>query len=465
MAKQEKIPRLGRHAPTGQGRVRLSGTDHYLGVWPSDAEDPPTEVKTAYDRLIARWLGGARRPIAKAGKSNASSEPVAVDGDPDAISVAEVVLRYLKHADAYYRDADGVPTSEATCIRGALRPLVYLFGQTAAKDFGPKSLKAVTELLISGYEHPRYGRHRPLSRRGVNGKNSRIKRLFRWAGGEELVPSSVWHTLQCVPGLQRGRTRAGERPPILPVPTSDVEKVLPLLSPSAAGLVRLQTFTGCRPGEAVRCRLDEMDRSRAVWLWRPRRHKNSHRGHERVIAVGPQAQAVILDRVRIRCPLCGIEGRPARIGGRDGATCGPCADRLDEQGVEGPHRREETTPPDEFLFSPARDREERFEDRRANRKTRVQPSQKCRKKSDAKRTPGPAYSRLGLAQAVTRACKVAGVEPWAPNRLRHSFATLARQAFGLEGAQAALGHAKADVTQLYAARDVGLASRIASEIG
>jgi site-specific recombinase XerC len=54
---------------------------------------------------------------------------------------------------------------------------------------------------------------------------------------------------------------------------------------------------------------------------------------------------------------------------------------------------------------------------------------------------------------------------WHPNQLRHSFATEARRRFGLEAAQVSLGHAAADVTQVYAERDLTLAARVAAEIG
>ena len=47
----------------------------------------------------------------------------------------------------------------------------------------------------------------------------------------------------------------------------------------------------------------------------------------------------------------------------------------------------------------------------------------------------------------------------------HAVATAVRRRYGLEAAQVALGHSKADVTQVYAERDQGLAERIAREIG
>ena len=54
---------------------------------------------------------------------------------------------------------------------------------------------------------------------------------------------------------------------------------------------------------------------------------------------------------------------------------------------------------------------------------------------------------------------------WSANQLRHSRATEVRRRYGLEAAQVALGHARADVTQVYAERDLALAEQIALEIG
>ena len=63
------------------------------------------------------------------------------------------------------------------------------------------------------------------------------------------------------------------------------------------------------------------------------------------------------------------------------------------------------------------------------------------------------------------ACKAAAIPHWHPHQLRHTHATEVRRRFGLEAAQAALGHSKADVTQLYAERDLALAAKVAAELG
>jgi site-specific recombinase XerC len=55
--------------------------------------------------------------------------------------------------------------------------------------------------------------------------------------------------------------------------------------------------------------------------------------------------------------------------------------------------------------------------------------------------------------------KVNGVG-WHPNQLRHTVATEVRARFGLVAAQAVLGHAKADVTQVYAERDLTRAAEV-----
>ena len=244
-----------------------------------------------------------------------------------------------------------------------------------------------------------------------------------------------------------------------------VEKTLPKLNAQLRGVVRFLLWTGARPGEACAVRLADLDRSNPVWVYRPPQHKGSHHGKARAIAVGPRAQEVLCEFVRIRCPLCGVEGRPPRIGSRDGALCGPCADRMDEQAAVGPWPRVECQDADAYLFSPLVARAERDEDRRALRKSKVQPSQQNRKKANPKRRPGACFDRVGYAAAVYSACKKAGVSPWHAHQLRHTHATEVRKRFGLEAAQVALGHASADVTQVYAERDLALAVKVAKEIG
>src|SRR5208283_2287735 len=74
-------------------------------------------------------------------------------------------------------------------------------------------------------------------------------------------------------------------------------------------------------------------------------------------------------------------------------------------------------------------------------------------------------NRTTLRELVHRGCRKAGVPNWHPNQIRHTVATEVRSRFGLEASQCLLGHARADVTQTYAERDMRLAADIARKIG
>ena len=78
---------------------------------------------------------------------------------------------------------------------------------------------------------------------------------------------------------------------------------------------------------------------------------------------------------------------------------------------------------------------------------------------------GDSYTTSSYRRAIVRACERAGIPRWTPNQLRHSRATELRRKYGLEAVQTVLGHAQADVTQVYAERDFELAKRIMREVG
>lgn len=97
----------------------------------------------------------------------------------------------------------------------------------------------------------------------------------------------------------------------------------------------------------------------------------------------------------------------------------------------------------------------------------------------AKRRPVGQYTVTAYDRAIRRAVVKANerraglagmgnfdpVPHWHPNQLRHAHGTRVRRQFGLEAAQVVLGHARADVTQVYAETDLLRATRVAGEIG
>jgi integrase len=120
-----------------------------------------------------------------------------------------------------------------------------------------------------------------------------------------------------------------------------------------------------------------------------------------------------------------------------------------------------------YCFSPQDSERKRRREQHAQRQTPLRYGNRpgTNRKSQPKRTPSDHYTKDSYARAVKRACELAKVAPWSPNRLRHSAATEIRQRFGLEAAQVTLGHAKADVTQVYAERDLKKAAEVMRQVG
>jgi hypothetical protein len=186
MLRNIRIPTYLRHS-SGQARVTLNGTDHLLGPYGSKAS------QEAFNRLIAEWLLDRDKPATKA--------------DAPPLTLNEVILAYWKHAVAYY-GFDQRNRGDEYCLRDALRVVRSLYGAAPARDFGPKALKATRQRMID----------KGWSRSYTNAQVDRVRRMFRWAAEEELLPGQVYQDLKTVYGLRYGKTEARETEKISPVP-------------------------------------------------------------------------------------------------------------------------------------------------------------------------------------------------------------------------------------------------------
>ncbi|MFW6062018.1 MAG: tyrosine-type recombinase/integrase, partial [Planctomycetota bacterium] len=393
----------------------------YLGPY-----DSP-ESRARYHELIAEWEMSGR----------------VLPPPPETISVAEIARQYLKWARTYYVK-NGHLTAEPDNITLALRPMLKLFAKLPACEFGPKRLKLVRQEMVGlGW-----------SRRYINKHVERIRRMFKWAVADELVPSGAYEALRAVSGLRYGRCGAHDYPPVQPVPEELIGPVKRHVARQVAAMIDLQLLTGARPGEIVQMRPCDVERSEAIWTYRPAEHKTQHHGHDRVIFLGPKAQEVLM-------PFLLREAEA-------------------------------------FCFSPAEAERERYAalaERSPNGGRRV--GKNCRTKPAHQ--PGPCYTVDSYRRAITRGQDAAFPPPaplakrddetwkkyharlkpkhkeeikawrkehhWHPHQLRHNYATNVRREFGLEAAQVLLGHAKADVTQIYAERDLHRAAAVAAKIG
>jgi integrase len=254
------------------------------------------------------------RAVFEHGQSDVLRQPRR-ENRPQIRSVAGLVREYLAHARRYYVSPDGQQSGEADRIAIAMRPLIEHCPALPVERFGPLALKDYRDRMIEA----------DLCRSYVNKRVNMVRRMFRWAVEEELVPPSVFHGLQAVMGLRRGRSGAREGEPVRPIAEAWVRRTMEFMQPVVAAMVELQMLTGMRPGEVCILRPMDVDRRGKVWLYTPADHKTAHHGHKRVVPIGPRGQEVLrpfLTRPRTialhptrprpsATPSCGPTVRPA----------------------------------------------------------------------------------------------------------------------------------------------------------
>ncbi|MHB9069384.1 MAG: hypothetical protein ACYC54_03335 [Sedimentisphaerales bacterium] len=153
-AAKNSTPKLRHHKASGRAYVVLNGKAFYLGHYGTE------EANQNYHRTISEWLS--------------SGKQASTNGTQ--ITVSELVARFWTYNQDYYRHSDGTISGEVANFRYALRPVIELYGDTKAIDFGPRCLRTVRSRMIKNN----------LSRSYINQSIARIKMMFKWAVGEEL---------------------------------------------------------------------------------------------------------------------------------------------------------------------------------------------------------------------------------------------------------------------------------------
>lgn len=392
-----RAPKLCIHKPTGQAFIFVGGHRVYLG-----RHDRP-ETTQKYHQVVAEMLASGGLPAP----------------EPQMLTVKELVSRFWVWAENYYINPDGALSAETLKFQRAFKPLCELYADTPAVSFGPRALQAVRQKMIElGWCRTSINKHVQL-----------IKTLFRWGTEQELLSGEVYHALQAVAGLRRGRTNAQESAPVRPVPIEHVNAIKPFVSRQVWAIIQLQLLTAARAGELVGLRPCDIDRSGKVWTFVPDEHKTAHHGHRRTIYFGPKAQEVLAPFLL----------RPA----------------------------------EQHLFSPAEAEAERRRERHARRKTPLSCGNRpgSNRAASPKRSPGDVYDVAAYRRAIDRGCDLADkvakaaregkdgdadvrlVPHWHPHQLRHTAATELRKEFGLEAARVILGHRSASITEVYAELD------------
>ena len=329
--------------------------------------------------------------------------------EPDSlVSTKELVDGFLKWVETQYDAESTEPRNHELALRG----VALLFGGIPAKDFRAPQMTAVREMWIQ-----KGNTGTPLTRGVITKYQRYVVRCFRWGVSTERIPASSWDALRALEKLKKRRSAAREPEKVKPVCWEHVVAIKPHVARQVWSMVLLMWHTGMRPGEVCQIAWQDIDRSKNIWIYSPNKHKTEYRDIERHIGIGKQAQDVLLEWI------------------------------------------------DKPMFSPADAEAERRAILRANRKTKVQPSQADRTVAKPAKAAGEAYTASSFGKRVGDAAESAGLPRWSPNRIRHSFATRVRSEIGLHAAQVALGHQHADVTQVYAEKDMALVIEVAEKLG
>ena len=384
MGKVVSVPQIKRDREYAY--IRLGGRKIQLGKWGTP------EADKAYRRIVQTW---ASNPIAALIKPG---EQVILDQ----LCLAFLQARGNKNDHGNYKTAVEV--------------LLSVYSGELVESFDFSHLEFVRgQFLKQGY-----------CRTQINRLTKMVRSVFYWGVPRKLVPASVAETLRYLKPLMEGQTTAPEQPPRKDVPDDVVRRTLPHLLPTVADMVRVQRAACMRPSEVCRMRVGEIDRTGEVWMYTPRKHKNSWRNHKKTIALGEIEQAIIAPR------LVGKQ-------------------------------------PDDPVFSPKGALQERYARDAAKRKTKVQPSQLKRKEQVAKnpkRKVNDFYTTQSYGKSVKQSMQAANkclsdeeqIPHWTPYQLRHAAITAIIKATGsVDTARAVAGQKTLTVTQDYNHADAQIA--------
>jgi integrase len=395
------VPKYAHHKPTGLAYAKVNFKRRYLGPYGSP------ESRVAYDRLIAELQAdrSATEQAAPPPAPKPKPKPKATHRPqyvPPPPKPIPISEVVLKFFE--YAEAYYVKDGSPTGEHRVIRCAL----RPLLDLYGSEAALAFGPLKLKKVREEMI--RRDWTRYYVNVSVGRIKRCFTWAASEELIPASIVEGLKTVAGLRQDRG-GREKDPVGAVPDDVIEKTLAQFRPGSpfVAMVRLQRLTGMRPGELLRLTPDAIDRTTDPWTYRPKRHKSQHHNRGRTIFFGPRAQSILE-------PILALKVGSAR------------------------------------LFRGSRCSYWRAIGRACHRAF-----------------PHPTLA--GIADEDLTDEQRAALEIWQkahhwhPNMLRHGAATEVRREYGLEGAQVILGHARANITEIYAERDAEKAREIARKLG
>jgi integrase len=202
-----------------------------------------------------------------------------------------------------------------------------------------------------------------------------------------------------------------------------IERTLLLLPPVYQAIIRILWWTGARPKEILRMRVEDIEREvvednglkTEMWSLSPKKHKTAKKNKRRVIAFGSREQAVLIPY---------LAGKKA----------------------------------EDFVFRPEDAIAERKQSARAKRKTKLQPSQVERErmfKENPKCRYNPSFATTAVGNALRDAIANANktlpggerIPEWTLYSLRHKYVSEYVEKYGVEAAALMVGHTDTEMVR------------------
>src|SRR3972149_7015237 len=161
----------------GKPSCKSKVNDIILGLWGT------SKSKERYSRFVAQLA------------TNPTPLPLSTALSEQNLTVLKLCAAYLEFAQGYYVK-DGCLSNHISTVKRALSAIKELYGSIPADQFGPLAYRAIQNNLVA----------RNLSRSTINGTCRAIRRMFKWAVSQKMVPLTVYQALATVPGLKKGRT-------------------------------------------------------------------------------------------------------------------------------------------------------------------------------------------------------------------------------------------------------------------
>jgi integrase len=249
----------------------------------------------------------------------------------------------------------------------------------------------------------------------INKYIGRIRTVFSWGAENGITQPAALAELRTLRPLTAGEPGTFDHDERECVPIEVVKITLRYTSPTVATMAQIQTLTGMRPSELCRLTVGDIDQSDSDgWVYVMKKHKTARKTGKKCIVFGKAEQVLLA---------------PYFLG-----------------------KKAESA-----VFSPRQAMKEHHAERRAERKSKITPSQQERNRQRAenpKQRVGEFYTPAGYGKAIKHAIKAANkagesIPHWTPYQLRHTAATETSRTLGRDKAQILLTHKTSAMTARY----------------